>query len=381
MAKKTKILFVLNEFVFGSKIRTLIDLVSKLDRERYDIWVAGYTIDDIAVGEIRKLGVPIFQLRLVPPKTLNLGKLLTFLRSLFTLRKGNYDVIHTLTYQSLFFDAFVVRLLTRAVFLYSKTNLQWDNHRLNWSLKSRLSHAIVSISSATDELLTRVGFASKIHKIPIGVDADRFSYREAEAGEMRAQLGIDRSVTLFGCAAQFIHWKGHHHVLEAFESVAQTRPDAALVFCGENYGDEYYLTLRRKVEQSPLLAPRVFFAGIVKNMPAFFSAIDCMVLPSTEETFGYVFIEAMSCGRPIIACNRFGPRDIVEHGVCGYLVEPNAPAEVAKHMRTYASDSQLRQRHGAAGRERVLKLFSSTAMAAQHDQLYQSLLRKRSGHA
>lgn len=377
MEPRIKILFLLNEFVFGSKVRTLIDLVSKLDRDQYDIHIAGHTLEDPAIGEVRALGLPIEQLRLIPPRALNLSKFRVLLASLRHIRKQRYDVVHTLTYQSIFFDALFVKLLTNAAFIYSKTNLQWENHRLNWRLKSHLSDAIISISSATDELLAKYGFANKTHKIPIGVNQEQFQHDPQRRAALREQFGIGAQDIVYGCAAQFIHWKGHHDVLAAFELLVQRRGNIKLLYCGSHYNDEYYLSLVRKVATAPLLSERVIFAGVLRDMQAFYSAIDCMVLPSTEETFGYVYIEAMSCNRPVIGCNLFGPKDIIDNGVNGYLVAPSNPAELAERMASYLQQPGLLETHGKNAREKVSRCFSSEVMAARHDQLYRRLLQRK----
>lgn len=374
MFKKKKILFVLNEFVFGSKVRTLVDMVSKLDHEKYEIHVAGHTLDDPAANEIYKLGVPVFQMRLIPPRQFNIEKIVIFFKSLAELKRNKYDVVHTLTYQSLFFDAFFVRVLTNSIFVYSKTNLQWGNHKFNWWLKSFFSHAIVSISSATDELLGRVGFSDKTYKIPIGVDTEYFKYCEEKKHAFRVRHGIDNDSIVFGCAAQFIYWKGHHDLLSAFELLVEKYPNIRLVCCGGNYDDEYYHSLLRKVGGSSALKKSVIFVGVIENMPEFYSAIDCMVLPSTEETFGYVYIEAMSCEKPVIGCNLFGPKDIIDHGRNGYLVEPNAPRELSMLMENYIAKDGVLLDQGRAARRKVLEVFSSDLMVRRHDDLYSSLM-------
>jgi glycosyltransferase involved in cell wall biosynthesis len=105
-------------------------------------------------------------------------------------------------------------------------------------------------------------------------------------------------------------------------------------------------------------------------MPTFYSAIDCFILVSRFEPFGYVYIEAMGCKRPVIACNAAGPAEIVVSGETGLFAEMSNPIHLAERMKTYLENRELLERHGNAARQRVINEFSSTIMARRTQDLY-----------
>jgi glycosyltransferase involved in cell wall biosynthesis len=105
-------------------------------------------------------------------------------------------------------------------------------------------------------------------------------------------------------------------------------------------------------------------------MPTFYSAIDCFVLVSRFEAFGYVYIEAMSCKRPVIACKVLGPAEIVVQGQTGLFAEMSDPNHLAERMKTYIKNPELLERHGNAARQRVIDKFSSSIMARRTQDLY-----------
>ena len=110
----------------------------------------------------------------------------------------------------------------------------------------------------------------------------------------------------------------------------------------------------------------------MEDMSWFYANIDCFVLPSRNETFGLVYIEAMSCGKPAIACRAAGPLDIIADGKTGYLAEMSNYRDLAAKMENYRSRETIAS-HGRAARQRVLNLFSKSAMTRQHQELYLKL--------
>jgi glycosyltransferase involved in cell wall biosynthesis len=173
----------------------------------------------------------------------------------------------------------------------------------------------------------------------------------------------------FGCAAQFVEWKEHLTVLTAFERLFETYRHIYLLFCGPNRGNSYFDTFLKRYENSPA-KEHVRILGTLSNMPTFYSAIDCFILVSRFEPFGYVYIEAMGCKRPVIACNAAGPAEIVVSGETGLFAEMSNPIHLAERMKTYLENRELLERHGNAARQRVINEFSSTIMARRTQDLY-----------
>jgi glycosyltransferase involved in cell wall biosynthesis len=371
--RKIRILYVLNEFMYGSKVRRLGDFAKGLDSSRFDLEVCGFDIGDEATKEIESLNVPIYQLRLVPERSLKPRLIGQFLRSPFTVSRKNYDIVHSLCYQSVFTEPLIIKLFSKAKFIYTKTNLEWDNHRLNWRLKSRLADRIVSISRATDQVLIKNGFGDKIEKIFTGLDTEFFTHRPDKRKALRDKLGIAQESLVYGCAAQFVELKGHLVLIEAFEKLAERREDIYLLLCGGHHNDGYYRKVLDAIRASRF-SENIQLLGTLDDMTGFYSAIDCFVLPSWNENLAYVYIEAMSCGRPAIGCRDGGTLDVIAHDETGYLVEVADAKDLADRMESYARDRSLLKRHGEQGRKRVLALFSRETMVMKHENLYRRIL-------
>ncbi|QEC49000.1 glycosyltransferase family 4 protein [Baekduia soli] len=167
------------------------------------------------------------------------------------------------------------------------------------------------------------------------------------------------------CVSRFTAVKRLGLLVRAWSRAApRLGPDASLVllggYPGEWEGEHPYDAVQATG------APNVFFAGWHGHaeLPGFLNASDAIVLASVREQFGSVLVEGMACGLPAVAVDRFGPADIVDDGVTGWLVEPDDEAALADALVACLSDGAERRRRGdeayAASHER----FSWPALAA-----------------
>jgi glycosyltransferase involved in cell wall biosynthesis len=356
--------------MYGSKVRQVCDLAEGLDKEMFEVEIGALDTDDEARDEIIKLGITPQQIRVCPPRSLDGKRIIEFVKSPWKLGKGGYHIIHSLLYQSEFIEPLLVKTFTGAKYVYTKTNLEWENHFVNWTLKSKLSDRIVSISGATSQLLEEKGFGSKVERIFLGIDTQLFSDKGASTLREKYHLPIDAVV--FGCAAHFLEWKGHLLLIKAFEDLCRVDKRLYLMLAGGSWEEEYYETVKCAIRKSDV-SGNILLVGMVSDMPDFYSGIDCFVLPSRNEPFGYVYVEAMSCGRPVIACNAGGPLDIVENGQSGFLVNMGDKQALIEKMKIYANDKSLAKKHGEYARRIVLERFSREVMIQGHERLYLNL--------
>ena len=99
------------------------------------------------------------------------------------------------------------------------------------------------------------------------------------------------------------------------------------------------------------------------------------MLPSSNEGTPVSAIEALAAGRPVVATRVGGVPDVVAEGEDGFLVEPGATDDLAARLADLATDPELRERMGRAGRERVLDRYAVDRLVDDVDRLYRSLLR------
>lgn len=372
-ARPFRLLFTISELTHSSQVRNLVDLLSRLDRDIFECEIGALRVGDAATDAVAALGWPYFRFRLIPTRNMNGADFQSLVASPFKLMMGHYDLVHSLLYQSVASEAIAVKRLTGAKYVYTKSNLEWDNHPSQWRLKSKHSDCVVSISEATSDLLRERGFADRIEKIYLGIDTEAFKFDGADGWRFRQRWGIAAGALVFGCVAQFVEWKEHLTLVRAFELVADRYPKASLVICGPDHGDNYYHSCEDYIRSSRH-AGKIHLVGTLSDMPAFYSAIDVFVLPSRFETFGYAYVEAMGCERPAIGCGAAGPLEIIVPERTGLHCKMSNAEDLASTMERYAASADLRREHGTAARRRVVDIFSKEAMAKRSTEVYLRLL-------
>ncbi len=178
--------------------------------------------------------------------------------------------------------------------------------------------------------------------------------------------------------------KGIRDLFAAIPRVADRLPNVQFVIVGADnshqdgflaqHGVDYTAAFQR---QHPQLTGRVHFTGAVSEeaLQQHYHQCDLFVAPSLYESFGLIYLEAMNYGKPVIGCMAGGIPEVVEHGVTGLLVEPEAPAALAEAMLTLLLSPQKLYEMGVAGRQRLVQKFTHIEMARQFTAVYRQMIR------
>jgi len=115
--------------------------------------------------------------------------------------------------------------------------------------------------------------------------------------------------------------------------------------------------------------------GWRSDMPSVYNQAHVVALPTAYgEGVPTALLEAAACGRPVVASDIPGCRDVIQEGVTGFLVPPNNPQALAEALERLALDSQLRSKMGAAGRLSVLENFTHERINAATLEVYRRIL-------
>ncbi|HEX2206304.1 MAG TPA: glycosyltransferase family 4 protein, partial [Longimicrobium sp.] len=202
-----------------------------------------------------------------------------------------------------------------------------------------------------------------------------------------------RGVRVVCCFASVVPFKGHHHLVRAAAELDRRGwGDRVAFVCVGDLPGEYawYHEGLRELMQS-LRVRNVTFTGWSDVPFAFYRHADLSVLPSVShetlrlggrefavwgnEGFPRTHLEAMRFGLPVVGTRIAGVPEQVEDGVTGLLVEPSDPAGLADALERLLASPELAARMGAAGRERVERLFSTRAYVEGVLRVYAGALR------
>lgn len=157
--------------------------------------------------------------------------------------------------------------------------------------------------------------------------------------------------------------KGVDTLIESFKEIKIK--DTSLVIVGD--GPE-----RKRLEALAMGIKDIQFLGRREGLKSILTKSDVLVLPSREEGFGLVLLEAMALGTPVVATNVGGIPEIVEDGVSGILVEKDNPKQLADAVVKVLEDEELRKTIIENGREKA-KRFTWEKMSSEVDRVYEDI--------
>ena len=221
----------------------------------------------------------------------------------------------------------------------------------------RLRAVICNSGMVRDEILRTFRIdAEKLHVIYNGVDLEHFHPRRADAmrGAARAEIGCSARDMLFVFVGSGFSRKG---LDAAISAVSQT--GHWLVVVGR---DRMVATANR----------RVVFVGAKDDVRPYYAAADCFLLPTRYDPFPNTVLEAMAMGLPAIVSSRCGAAEIIEHGVNGWVCQPD---DVPGIVRLLEEANRMNPGMRSAARA-TAERFGIDAMAEKLIALYQSLAKR-----
>ncbi len=271
----------------------------------------------------------------------------------------------------------------------------------SYFLAARIARRYASqvICVAESERRRLLGFglpARKLEMIYNGVSIDPLlepsaSQKAARLQALREELGLKETDLVIGAVGRLETAKGLEYLIKAFARVhgelaghagypgrtGRTGHDEAtlakLVIVGTGSLEN---SLKSLAAESGI-EKQVIFTGYRTDAEWIMALFDIFVLPSVEEPFGLVCIEAMAEAKPVIASKVGGVPEIVVHGDTGYLTLPGDVEGLAEKILELSNDMERCREMGRRGRERYLAYFTSEAMCKKTFEVYREVVRSK----
>ena len=213
---------------------------------------------------------------------------------------------------------------------YDIYDLPFKDHEWKEKIEYVLNAAdyVITVSNSNLECIKKLSVETPVKVIPNGFRGDLFYPRDLEECRKISNLSINKKVIL--TVGSLVEIKGHKYLIEAMHEVLKHRKDVICIIVG---GGALKYKLKNQIKNLGLENHVKLIGGKPHNeMPIWMNACDVIVLPSLRESFGIVQIEAMACGKPVVATYNGGSEEIITSEDCGYLVEPANPEELAEKI-------------------------------------------------
>ena len=258
--------------------------------------------------------------------------------------KDEIDIVHFRDNRDLDFLGWVKFFSTRKLKLVYHQAMQLGVTKKDFlhTLRfKRLDAWVSTLNYMEQQVLTHTRFpADRLHVIPIGTAIDQTSKLSKE--EARAALNLPIEKFIVGLVGRLDEKKGQFEVIQAISQLKNSEKDMHVVFVGDktkNEADTYVQKLQHTIELNHL-QEKVSFLPHQQNMQNLYGAFDLVIVPSWEETFGTVTIEAMASGVPVIGSNTAGTAEIL--GNEKFLFQPKNSLSLSQTCLEVMNNDELR---------------------------------------
>jgi teichuronic acid biosynthesis glycosyltransferase TuaC len=228
----------------------------------------------------------------------------------------------------------------------------------------RAARTVICISGKVQEIL-RTGTPAETCSAIVynGVNPDLFSPNPDGVGP------FDPEILMVG---NLLRSKGHELVLRALGILRSSLPQIRCRIIGEGSDRSQFEGLARDLG----IGQQVLFVGQQSRSAVAEAMRRCsvFVLPSRNEGLGCVYLEAMSCGKPVIGCRGQGIDEVIEHGKNGWLISADGLEELVQGLSALLGAPELRARIGAAARQTILEKLTLSHQAQHLAAIYRQVI-------
>lgn len=364
--KKVKLLYLINSFDVGGAEKAMVRILSKLDRDKYDVKVTALKRGSgRLLREMRHLNIPfeILEIR-------NLVDILKIIKLGQLISDFNPDLLVCSLFHSSILGRIVGRMLRVPIIVNweHSTNLGSGLRRFLRNITCPLVDKVLCDSNAVEkEIKNSLGLCrDKTVVVPIGgLDVEEFGAPGEEMSDMAS----------IGSVGRLLKEKGYDVLLQAFKEVSEKHSNVTLSIAGDGPELESLLGLRKELG----LSRQAHFLGFRDDVPDLLSSWDIYVQPSRWEGLCITVIEAMASGLPVVATNVGGIPESVVDGKTGFLVHAGDMQELAEKINLLIENPRLRRKMGSEGRDLIRKNYSLKVTVRRFESVLDGLIGKKIG--
>jgi glycosyltransferase involved in cell wall biosynthesis len=376
--KKIRVLEMIDQPFLGGGQINLLSLARNLDREKFEVFACsregGPLVEEIKKNDLQHVPVPFSK---------RIGR--KIVREIKTILADNkIDVLHTHGGIAGFYGRWAAWKCRTPVIVHTLHGIHYLHYR-NFLLKhffifleryfSRFTSAVIFVSEADKEKGIKFKLApeEKMFIIKNGIDLSAFKEEDRlnSKSEMRKEVMLESFQPLVGTVARLHRQKGIPYLLKAAKIISQVFPRIKILIIGGGPLSQKLERMARRLD----VKEYVWFMGERKDAQDLTSLFEVFVLPSLWEGLPYALMEASVLGKPIVATDVDGNREIIEDGKTGILVPARNPEKMAEAVIRLLRDKSLASKLGERAKA-IPQRFSLSRMVEETQGLYLKLFQR-----
>ncbi|MCX6827593.1 MAG: glycosyltransferase family 4 protein [candidate division Zixibacteria bacterium] len=378
MKKKIRLLHVIGSFLEGGTERLMLDILSRLDKNVFDI-TACSILDQVKPSMIEQYEKHGIKTRAFSQRS---AILLIFALKKY-INENCFDIIHTHHYISNLIGRIAAILAgSQNILTYNHNwpGMEKSRHRLIFKFLNLWTKKNIVVSETVRGYFTEVVgvHEDKVVTIHNGIDVNIFSppAEDVRIG-MKRELNIPANAFIVGFTGRLIDWKRPDVFIKAASLLAKDDPNMYFIVAGDGEKRNELEKLAKDLG----LNGNISFLGWRSDMHRIYQAMDVFTVLSesggnrfNDEGFSLVSAEAMATGLPLVAVDNAINREVIGSDAAVYCEID--PADIAYKIRLLSENKFLREELGKAGRKRAENCFNIKKTAEELASTYIEILRK-----
>lgn len=281
------------------------------------------------------------------PISISNKKALKEIRDLYN--KEKFDIVHVHTPVASFVTRFALRNeKIKMIYTCHGFHFYKGAPLINWMiyyplerLAANWTDTLVTINSedlnrAKGFNLRNGGEVQLMHGV--GLDLSKYEISNFNKDEYRKNLGLDKNDFIILVLSELNKNKNHMQVIKAMNLLKKDNLNIKVLFAGKGPLENELKNEVRKLG----LEENIVFLGFRNDVSELINMCDCLALFSKREGLGKCLLEGMYAGKPLLATNTRGPRELVEHGKNGFLIEVGNVTDTAESIKKLYFNNEKR---------------------------------------
>lgn len=291
MTQKIKVLHYIPGFKFGGIESRMLDVVKKIDRDRFQLDFLILTdIDNPLIDEFKKFGVNIYSIPGFSPQTI--FKHFKYIKKI--LDKNKYDIIHShSTTNSLILMKYAQYKKIKGRILHSRTSSFTGSSKIHLrKIFQKLTVKSANYFLAVSNIAGKWAFREKKFSIiPNSINLSDFEYNKESRKIIRERYGISKEI-IIGHVGRHAYAKNHAFLFEVFKDILSIEPNSKLMLVGVSEFEEELIKYAKELN----IREKIIFCGYQQDVSKYYSAMDIFIFPSFYEGMPGTLIEAQTSG-------------------------------------------------------------------------------------
>ncbi|MFC0263497.1 glycosyltransferase [Fontibacter flavus] len=370
---KIRVLHCIETIASGGVEQVRLTLIKGLDKGKFEhkivcTWAGGYVADSLEKEGVELIPIGVFK------SILDIRKYGEVLR---IIKEFKPHIIHGAIFEGMAMAAISGNLGKVPVIILEETSDPvYRSQKAIWLQRFlvKLSDKIIGISPNVCNFLIKKAkiHPNKVHLINNGVSIPSVDFDQNQIEALKSKLKISSGDFIIGAVGRVLDVvKRFSDILKALQKIDNPKVKFLLVGDGQDLNQLKNLAIDLGVEKQFLTV------GYQSKTTYYYLIMDVFCVPSANEGFGLVAVEAMFFRLPVIGTKVGGLQDIVVDNQTGFLIPPNSPQEIAEKIQYLIDFPETSKSMGENGYERAMEHYTADRYCRKVEDLYLELLKKK----